>query len=110
VVYILVARDRVGLPFSGASTPGHFLIRYDGVEDEPLFIDAFNGGLILKQRDIKRFLELSKLPFDEAFLRPASPRAILLRMIRNLIIVFTEQQDEPARKAFDKFMKVIQKG
>ena len=109
VVYILIARDRVGLPFSGASTPGHFLIRYDGVEDEPLFVDAFNGGLILKQRDIKRFLELSKLPFDEAFLRPASPRAILLRMIRNLIIVFTETQDEVARKAFDRFMKVIQK-
>lgn len=109
VVYILIARDRVGLPFSGASTPGHFLIRFDGVEDEPLFVDAFNGGLILKKRDIKRFLELSKLPFDEAFLRPASPRAILLRMIRNLIIVFTEQQDEVARKAFDRFMKAIQK-
>lgn len=107
LIYLLVARDRVGLPFSGASTPGHFLIRYDGVEDEPLFIDAFNGGLVLKQRDIKRFLELSKLPFDEAFLRPASPRAILLRMVRNLIIVFTEQGDATSRQSFDRFLSAL---
>lgn len=107
LVYILVARDRVGLPFSGASTPGHFLIRYDGVENEPLFVDAFNGGLILKQRDIKRFLELSKLPFDESFLKPASPRAVLLRMIRNLIIVFTERKDDNSRLSFEKFLRIF---
>lgn len=107
LVYILVARDRVGLPFSGSSTPGHFLIRYDGVQNEPLFVDAFNGGLILKQRDIRRFLEVSKLPFDELFLRPASPRAFLLRMIRNLIIVFTERKEEASRQAFERFLRVL---
>jgi regulator of sirC expression with transglutaminase-like and TPR domain len=93
VVYLLIARDRLGLPFSGASAPGHFLIRYDGVPDEPLFIDAFNGGVVLRRRDIERFLEASRLPFSEAFLAPSPARVILLRMMRNLVLVFKEAQD-----------------
>src|SRR5207253_324021 len=52
-VYLLVVRSRLGLPFSGASAPGHFLVRYDGLRSEPLFVDAFNCGTVLRERDIK---------------------------------------------------------
>lgn len=106
VVYLLVANRRVGLPFSGASAPGHFLIRYDGLE-EPLFIDAFNGGVILRKRDIQRFLEASGLPFNEQFLQPSTDRAILLRMIRNLILVFSETGNQRGERAFKRFMHAL---
>jgi len=106
VVYLLISRGRLGLPFSGAGAPGHFLIRYDGLE-EPLFIDAFNRGVILRQEDIKRFLNASGLPFSESFLEPASPRAILLRMIRNLIIVFKETDDSQGQAAFERFTRIL---
>jgi regulator of sirC expression with transglutaminase-like and TPR domain len=106
-VYLLVVRSRLGLPFSGASAPGHFLVRYDGLRSEPLFIDAFNGGTVLRERDIKHYLDSSGLPFHRQFLDPSPPRAILLRMIRNLIIVFTERGNTPARAAFEKFMRIL---
>jgi regulator of sirC expression with transglutaminase-like and TPR domain len=107
IVYLLVVRGRLKLPFSGASAPGHFLIRYDGLRSEPLFIDAFNGGTVLRERDIKHYLDGSGLPFHKQFLEPTHPRAILLRMIRNLIIVFTEHGHTPARKAFEGFMRIL---
>ncbi len=106
-VYLLVVRSRLGLPFSGASAPGHFLVRYDGLRTEPLFIDAFNSGIILRERDIKHYLDSSGLPFNRQFLEPSPPRAILLRMIRNLIIVFTERGDSIARQAFEGFMRIL---
>lgn len=111
VLYLLVVDTRLKLPFSGASAPGHFLIRYDGLGSrtatEPLFVDAFNGGVILRERDIKRYLDTSGLPFNHTFLDPASPRSILLRMIRNLIIVFNENGDVAGRAAFERFMRIL---
>ncbi len=107
IVYLLVVRTRLKLPFSGASAPGHFLVRYDGLRSEPLFIDAFNGGTVLRERDIKRYLDGSGLPFNRQFLEPTHPRSILLRMIRNLIIVFTELGNTRARKAFEGFMRIL---
>ncbi len=107
VVYLLVASRRLGLPFSGASTPGHFLIRYDGDPSEPLFVDAFNGGVILREEDIRRFLYTSGMPFYDTFLRPASPRTILMRMLRNLIILFEENQNQRAHDAFERFRGIL---
>jgi regulator of sirC expression with transglutaminase-like and TPR domain len=106
-IYLLIVRTRLGLPFSGASAPGHFLVRYDGLPGEPLFIDAFNGGVILRERDIKHYLDASGLPFHKQFLDPAPPRAIILRMLRNLIIVFAEHGNAPARAAIERFMHVL---
>ncbi len=106
-IYILVAGKRLGLPFTGASTPGHFLVRYDGVRSEPLFVDAFNGGIVLKRDDIRRFLYSSGIPYHESFVFPAPPVAILLRMIRNLIILFQEKKDDAAKRAFERFHTIL---
>lgn len=107
VLYVLVAGHRLGLPFTGVSTPGHFLIRYDGIADEPLFIDAYNNGIILREKDIKKFLYTSGLPYYESFIRPASARMILLRMLRNLIVLFQEKKDVQSQKAFERFQSAL---
>ena len=107
VLYVLIAGHRLGLPFTGVSTPGHFLIRYDGIQGEPLFVDAYNNGLILREKDIKKFLITSGLPYYESFIRPASPRMILLRMIRNLIVLFHEKKDKESQKTFERFQSAL---
>jgi regulator of sirC expression with transglutaminase-like and TPR domain len=107
VVYVLVAGHRLGLPFAGVSTPGHFLIRYDGTPGEPLFVDAFNNGIILREQDIKKFLYTSGLPYYESFIRPATHRTLLLRMIRNLIVLFDEKKDIKAKETFESFQSAL---
>jgi regulator of sirC expression with transglutaminase-like and TPR domain len=107
VMYVLVAGHRLGLPFAGVSTPGHFLIRYDGAPGEPLFVDAYNNGIILREKDIRKFLFTSGLPYYESFIRPASPRMILLRMIRNLMVLFQEKKDLESFKTFKKFQNAL---
>ena len=94
-IFLLVTRSRSGLPFSGASAPGHFWYATMAFPGNPIFIDAFNTGMILRERDIKHYLYSSGLPFHKQFLDPSPPRAILLRMIRNLILAFTEHENPP---------------
>ena len=107
IIYVLITGHRLGLPFTGVSTPGHFLVRYDGIQGEPLFIDAYNNGIILRENDIKKFLYTSGLPYYESFIRPATPRMILLRMIRNLIVLFQEKKDTTSQKAFERFQSAL---
>lgn len=107
VLYLLVAAHRLGLPFAGVSTPGHFLLRYDGIPSEPIFVDAYNGGVMLREADIRRFLTKAGLPFYDSFLRPASVRTILMRMLRNLVVLFEESEDSAAKAAFERFHSIL---
>ncbi len=103
VVFLLIARSRLNLPFSGVAAPGHFLLRYDAA-GEPIFIDAFNGGVMLSAHDVRRFLEASGMDFSPTVLTPAPAEVILKRMLRNLIMVFTEREDVLSRSAMEGFV------
>jgi regulator of sirC expression with transglutaminase-like and TPR domain len=88
LVYCEVAR-RVGVRARGVSFPGHFLVRIDppGREDAPVAVDPFFGGRRLDEAGLQRLLERSapsqRLVVAE-HLAPATPRAMLVRMLINL--------------------------
>jgi regulator of sirC expression with transglutaminase-like and TPR domain len=92
---------RLGLPLWGIGLPGHFIVGY-GPPDDPLYLDVFNGGLLLSEADC---LALARVPmsnrqsFREYFLKPASKKAILYRMLLNLkqIYLKAEQWEEAYR-------------
>lgn len=96
VVQMEVAR-RLGVPLDGISFPGHFLVRLP-VDDGVLVMDPFNRGRPLnadelRQRARPHFGE--DVP-DEALMQildPAPPRAILVRMLRNLHALYAENGD-----------------
>jgi regulator of sirC expression with transglutaminase-like and TPR domain len=84
VVMMEVGR-RVGVPLSGVSMPGHFLVR-DKVDPE-VFIDPFARGVVLDRRGAQlRFhgVHGATATFDPAFLEPVARRAIVDRMLANL--------------------------
>lgn len=84
VVTMEVGR-RLGVPLSGVSMPGHFLLR-DKVDPE-VFVDPFAGGLLLDRRGCRlRFhgVHGPQAEFDEAFLEPVGRLAIVDRMLANL--------------------------
>jgi regulator of sirC expression with transglutaminase-like and TPR domain len=96
VVQMEVAR-RLGVPLDGISFPGHFLVRLP-VDDGLLVMDPFNRGRPLnadelRQRARPHFGE--DVPDDALMqiLDPAPPRAILVRMLRNLHALYVENRD-----------------
>lgn len=97
IVYIEVGR-RAGIPLHGIALPGHFVVGLSS-ETDRLFIDPFNGGKILTEREcleLARTYRPSSKPPDRRFLNPIRPKQILIRLMRNLKAIYwqTEAQDK----------------
>lgn len=89
MIYLAISR-RLQLPITGIGLPGHFLCRFQNPRKE-IYIDAFNQGRILTKTDCMKYLKQAGYDFHEAFLIPASPRRILLRMCSNLHQIYQHE-------------------
>jgi regulator of sirC expression with transglutaminase-like and TPR domain len=96
VIYLLIAR-RLNLPIVGIGMPVHFICKFENGANS-FYIDPFNQGQIMNRADCMQFLRRSGYPFKENFLARTSDRDILIRMARNLILVYT-QYNEPHKVA-----------
>ena len=93
VVTIEVAR-RAGVMLHGVGMPGHFLV---GTPEPEAFIDAFDGCIIDRAGAAAIFARFeSRQAFDDSFLQPTPPEAILLRMLNNLRTLHLRQPDAPS--------------
>jgi regulator of sirC expression with transglutaminase-like and TPR domain len=111
MVQMEVAR-RLGVPLDGVSFPGHFLVRLP-VDDGVLVMDPFNRGRPLDADELRQRASPhlgGDFPDDEALhqiLNPASNRAILMRVLRNLHGVYSESGDwERAVRCADRILKL----
>jgi regulator of sirC expression with transglutaminase-like and TPR domain len=111
LVQMEVAR-RLGVPLDGVSFPGHFLVRLP-VDDGVLVMDPFNRGRPLDADELRQRVRPhlgGDVPDDEALsqiLHPASHRAILIRVLRNLHGVYSEAGDwERAMRSADRILKL----
>lgn len=98
IVYLAVGR-RIGLALEGVSFPGHFLVRCP-VRDGTVVLDPFHKGISLGIDDLAKRLaplqgELPRRAEVAALLRPASPREILARLLRNLRGIYLHFQQFP---------------
>jgi len=112
MVQMEVAR-RLGVPLDGVSFPGHFLVRLP-VDDGLLVMDPFNGGRPLGADELRERARPhlgGDIPDDNALLRildPASHRAILVRVLRNLHGVYAERDEwDRAARSADRVLKLI---
>jgi regulator of sirC expression with transglutaminase-like and TPR domain len=93
-VYLEVAR-RIGFPLHGVGMPGHFLVKYEG-RDEEIVVDPFGGGRILSNPDYQRILDRiygGKLCFERGMLATLGTRQILARMLTNLKAIYFNNQE-----------------
>jgi regulator of sirC expression with transglutaminase-like and TPR domain len=111
MVQMEVAR-RLGLPLDGVSFPGHFLVRLP-VDDGVLVMDPFNRGRPLDEDELRQRARPhlgGEMPDDEALyqiLNPASHRAMLARMLRNLHGVYSDREDwERAVRCADRILRL----
>ncbi len=82
VIYILVAR-RANFQLEPVGAPGHFMVGCF-TEEETFFVDAFSGGRLIGEPELKAWLAAKGAQPGPNDLNPASPRDTLLRMCRNL--------------------------
>lgn len=106
-LYLFIAK-RLDLPIYGVSFPGHFLLKYK--RDTDLFyIDAFHGGKILTRDDCERFLNKMGYEFHESYLAISTPKEILARMIRNLVLIYHQSNQrnkiDTLEKIFSDYIK-----
>jgi regulator of sirC expression with transglutaminase-like and TPR domain len=81
--------SRAGMSVCGINLPGHFLARHG----EVLF-DPFNRGKIVTEADCRDILRSQNLCFRRDYLRPATSRQMLRRILMNLVYVY-DLQEEP---------------
>jgi len=94
----LALKHRLGLPLVGVGFPGHFLVKYSGVNGE-VVLDPFAGGVTLTREDLAQRLRkmygdanpfLAQIP---QLLAPAGKKEILVRMLRNLKGIYLQKND-----------------
>jgi regulator of sirC expression with transglutaminase-like and TPR domain len=89
---------RLGVPLEGVSFPGHFLVRLP-VDEGLVVLDPFQKGRSLDAGELRRRARgyTDRYEIDDQslaeMLAPASHRAILTRMLRNLKGVYQERED-----------------
>lgn len=109
VVQIELAR-RLGVPLEGISFPGHFLVRLP-LDEGMVVLDPYQKGRSLDVAELRRraraHTDVRELDDDRLarMLEPASHRAILTRMLRNLKGVYAEREQwEKAVRCCDRLL------
>ncbi len=104
--------SRLGMGMEGIAFPGHFLVRMP-VQGGLMVLDPYQGGRSLDVDELRQraqpHVEGGELGDQQLLqlLDPASHRAILTRMLRNLRSVYTEQGDlERALRCADRLLTV----
>jgi len=114
VLYLLLSQ-RLNVPVIGVGVPGHFLVR---LQTEPLFIDCFNRGKLLTERDCAQVFRNSGVAFDHRHVVPCSPLVargargmhdrILARMLRNLIAICDNRHETVERQRWNRLLTLLQ--
>lgn len=92
IIYMELA-NHVGIELEGTSFPGHFLVKLP-LKEGLVVLDPYNHGISLDEDDLKQILKNSQLkPTEDLIkqsLRSPTPREAIIRMLRNLKIVYTK--------------------
>lgn len=108
VLYMELAK-RVGLMVEGVGLPGHFVVRvkHPG-EAEGVIVDAFDRGKELTKAEAEALVkeQTGSNPTDEMW-QAVTERAILQRMLQNLMGVAQQQGDREALRRYLSAMLVM---
>jgi regulator of sirC expression with transglutaminase-like and TPR domain len=95
VLYLELGRQ-LGLKIEGVGLPGHFVVRYVPENGEAQLIDPFESGRRLTRDEAADLVRAhAGVALRPEHLAASPPRAIVLRMLRNLLNE-AQRQQEPA--------------
>ncbi len=93
VVYMEVGR-RLGLRIEGVGLPAHFVVRHMPAKGDGQLIDVYEGGKKLSRADAeKKVKELTGTNLEERSLAAVKPKAMIVRMLNNLLRLAQGERD-----------------
>ena len=104
LLYLLIAQ-RLNVPVVGIGLPGHFMV---GLQTEHVFIDCFNQGVVLYQKDCAKFLQEYGVEFESRYLNPTPNEHILARMLRNLVAIYQNRDESNQADRFSRLLAIIE--
>ena len=104
LVYMLVAK-RAGLRVEGVGLPGHFIARIGNA-----FFDPFHGGRRMHLDECRKLLRSQGSELQPHHLLPCSPRAMLGRMLNNLLHIAVQEADTVQAQLVQSWLQAVQKG
>jgi regulator of sirC expression with transglutaminase-like and TPR domain len=85
VLYMELAR-RLGLDVVGVALPGHFVVRHEPHKGPRQLVDVYEGGKEMSEDDAAdKVRKITGTPLDKKDLAGVGSRAILVRMLHNLL-------------------------
>lgn len=96
-IVLLETGWRLGLPLEGVNFPGHFLVRFAG-DEVRLLIDPFDQGKIRFEDEAQQLLDQGyggMVTMRDQFLRVATKRDMLIRLLTNLKGIYVKIGDDP---------------
>jgi regulator of sirC expression with transglutaminase-like and TPR domain len=87
---------RIGLDIAGVPIPGHFVVRLITKKDDGPFIDVYEAGKTFTLEEAKKRVEDRKLTFRDDHVKPATKKAIVGRVLQNLLNVSRQENDTDA--------------
>lgn len=93
VLYMELGR-RLGLKVVGVPLPGHFVVRHEGEKGPGQLIDVYDGGKILSREEAGTIVQkITGQPLEDRHLEAASKKAIVVRMLHNLMNLAQSDRD-----------------
>jgi serine protease Do len=93
VLYMEIARG-LGLKVEGIGLPGHFVVEHRPSKGPAQLIDVYEGGKAMSRADAdKKVQAITGEPLREADLAPVGKRAILVRILTNLVGIAEKERD-----------------
>jgi regulator of sirC expression with transglutaminase-like and TPR domain len=127
IIYSIVAQ-RLNIPVYGVNLPQHFVLGYikdfewqpiKRLNDESVltdqegaeimfYINPFNNGLIFSKENINQFLKQLNLEPQESYFKACSNVEIIKRMLRNLIIAYEKEQNNPKLSLVQEMLQILE--
>jgi regulator of sirC expression with transglutaminase-like and TPR domain len=95
VLYMEIAR-RLKLNVVGVPLPGHFVVRHEPAKGDPQLIDVFAGKLMSRSEAEKKVKQMTGRAAEDKDFEPVTKKAIVVRMLHNLVNVAQSEKDGPA--------------
>lgn len=87
--------DARGIECALVGLPGHVVLSDGAPSGEPRIYDPFNGGKQLSLRECRSIAALSGVSDDRDMFSAMTPRAVLVRVLNNLVRSYERRRDLP---------------